>query len=59
MGARDTILRHKPKLCVSAYHRGEDYFAIPEAVLSIRDDYKLYMRHFPYVPAWDTSFYFV
>lgn len=59
LGARDTILRHKPKLCVSAYHRGEDYFAIPEAVLSIRDDYKLYMRHFPYVPAWDTSFYFV
>ena len=59
MGCRETILKYKPKLCVAAYHRSEDYFEIPELVLSIRDDYKMYMRHFPYVPAWDTNFYFV
>lgn len=58
-GAENTIKTFKPKLCISAYHRSEDYFLIPELVKSIRDDYKIYMRHFPYVPAWDTCFYFV
>ena len=58
-GCFETIKNYKPKLCVAAYHRSEDYFEIPELVLSIRDDYRVYMRHFPYVPAWDTNFYFV
>jgi len=59
IGARRTILQHKPKLCISAYHRSEDIFALPEDVFAIRDDYKIYMRHFPYVPAWDTNYYFI
>lgn len=57
-GCKETILRYKPTLCISAYHRSEDYFTLPEAVFSIRDDYKMHMRHFPYIPAWDTCFYF-
>ncbi len=58
-GAKDTVLKCKPKMLVSAYHRTDDFFTIPNAVFDIRDDYKLYIRHFKYLPAWDTNFYFV
>lgn len=59
LGGRETIKKDRPKMLISAYHKSEDYFAIPLAVNSIRKDYKIYMRHHPYVPAWDTNFYFV
>lgn len=59
LGARRTIENHKPKMLVSAYHRTEDYFELPLLINSIRDDYKIYMRHYKYIPAWDTQFYFV
>lgn len=49
----------QPSLKIAAYHRTEDYFAIPEQVLNIRDDYDLYFRHFRYIPCWDTNFYFI
>ena len=58
-GAKETIKHHKPKMLISCYHRSEDIFSIPLQVLSIRNDYKLYIRHNPYIPAWDTQFYFV
>ena len=58
-GAEKTIKNQKPKMLISAYHRTEDLFAIPEKVLAIRDDYKLYLRHFPSLPAWDINYYFV
>ena len=58
-GARETILRCKPKMLISAYHRADDYFTLVREVLSIRDDYKIYMRHYPYVPAWDVNYYFI
>jgi hypothetical protein len=58
-GAENTIKAYKPKMLISCYHKSEDLLEIPKAVLSIRNDYKVYMRHFPSVPAWDTVFYFV
>ncbi len=58
-GAEKTILKCKPKMLVSCYHRTDDLIALPKAVFKIRDDYKLYMRHFTSVPAWDTNFYFI
>ncbi len=58
-GAEETIISHKPKMLISAYHRTDDLIKIPQAVLSIKDDYKIYMRHFKYLPAWDTNFYFI
>lgn len=58
-GATETIKRCKPKMLISCYHRSEDVFELPLKVLSIRDDYKVYIRHNPYVPAWDTQFYFI
>lgn len=58
-GAKETILKNKPKLIISAYHRTEDFLQLPKEVLGIREDYKIYMRHFPSIPAWDTVYYFV
>ncbi|MBQ3547466.1 MAG: FkbM family methyltransferase [Clostridia bacterium] len=58
-GGTQTILDHKPKMLISAYHRTDDFITIPKAVLDIREDYKIYLRHFKYLPAWDTNFYFI
>lgn len=58
-GAKNTITEYKPKMLVSAYHRAEDIFSLPLEVAQIRKDYKLAIRHYEYIPAWDTNFYFV
>lgn len=58
-GAKETIFKNKPRLMISAYHRTEDFLQLPKEVLGIREDYKIYMRHFPSLPAWDTVYYFV
>lgn len=49
-GAENTIMQKKPKMKIACYHRTGDFMDIPEAVLKIRDDYKIYMRHFRYIP---------
>lgn len=58
-GTEQILRAQKPKLLVSAYHRNEDLFAIPLLVKHIRPDYKVYLRHYPYIPAWDTNYYFI
>ncbi len=58
-GAENIIRNFRPSLCISAYHRTEDLFAIPLQVKKILPEYKVYLRHTPYIPAWDTHFYFV
>lgn len=45
-GAKDTILKNHPKLALSVYHKASDFWRIPEQVLSIRSDYKIYLRHY-------------
>lgn len=59
MGAQNTIEALKPKMLISCYHRTEDIINIPNAVLELRKDYKLYMRHFSALPAWDINYYVV
>ena len=59
LGAKETIQNFKPKMLISAYHRTDDFIKIPQAVLNIRNDYKIYLRHFEGLPAWDTNFYFI
>lgn len=58
MGAKSTLLRWRPKMLVSAYHRSEDLFLLPLLVKEMAGEFDLYLRHFPYLPAWDTNFYF-
>ena len=56
-GAKETILRDKPKLYLCAYHRSEDLFAIPLKIHAICPDYRFYFCHHPYIPAWESNFY--
>lgn len=45
-GAVLHIRRDHPKLAVCCYHRFDDLLEIPREILSIRDDYSLYLRHY-------------
>ena len=56
-GMKNTLKSHKPKLNFSAYHRFEDIFGLPLLVKELNPDYKIFMRHHPYFPAWDTNIY--
>ena len=55
MGSKETVLNHHPRLLVSIYHRSEDLFALPLLLHSIDPTYRLYLRRYPYVPAWDLN----
>ncbi len=57
LGSKNTIQNHSPKLLVSLYHRSEDLFALPELVKELNPNYSLYLRRFPYIPAWDLNLY--
>lgn len=56
-GSQNTIKSHKPKLCVALYHRLEDMIDLPLECLRLNPDYKLFVRHYPYYPAWETNLF--
>lgn len=45
-GARQTIEKNHPRLAIAAYHKKDDFWKIPEKILRVRSDYKIYMRHY-------------
>ncbi len=57
LGAINTIKTHKPKLNIAIYHRNDDFFRIIHLIKEICPDYKIYVRHHEYIPAWDTNLY--
>ena len=59
VGCYETIGRHLPALLVSVYHRSEDIFALPLQINEKFPDYKLYLRKYRYIPAWDLNLYAV
>lgn len=50
MGARQTIIRNKPKLAICIYHSDEDMIGIAEYLHSLVPNYRLYVRHYFYEP---------
>lgn len=48
MGAKETIVRNKPKLAICVYHKPEDIVEIPKLILSFRDDYIFGFWHYSY-----------
>ncbi len=47
-GGGGTIRKYRPKLAICTYHKPEDMWEIPEYVLSLHEDYRLYFRHYNY-----------
>ncbi len=56
-GGEEILKEIKPKLNVAAYHKSEDIFKLPILINSINPEYKIHLRHHPYIPAWDTLMY--
>jgi FkbM family methyltransferase len=57
-GCRRHILEDHPKLAISVYHNASDFWRIPELILSMREDYEIYIRH--YTEGWsETIMFFV
>lgn len=45
-GAEKTVQRNRPKLAICVYHKPEDILDLPEYILSLHPDYRLYLRHY-------------
>ena len=57
LGGTVTLRRFAPKLNIAAYHRSKDLFALPLLVKKLNPAYEIYLRHHPYIPAWETNLY--
>ena len=58
-GGKKTICNLLPKLHIAAYHTSFDIFSIPLMIKKINAEYKIYLRHHTYLPAWDTNYIFI
>lgn len=58
-GAKEIILKYKPKLAISVYHKNEDLIDIPNYILSLGLDYRYYLRHHYQYGLDETVFYAV
>ncbi len=58
-GMKALLFAQKPKLSVACYHRTEDLLTLIPLIHSLNPDYRIYLRHHPYIPFWDTNLYCV
>ncbi len=56
-GSAETIRKYRPDLLISLYHRTEDLHSLILQIHNICPSYKLYIRRYPYIPAWDLNLY--
>lgn len=57
-GAKNTIVKNNPQMLISAYHKIEDMWEIPEFVLQLNKNYEVYLGHQPYAP-YEPEFIFI
>lgn len=57
MGMKNLLQTQKPKLSIACYHRTEDLCTLIPLINSINPEYKIHLRHHPYIPFWDTNLY--
>ncbi len=54
-GSRELLRRWHPDVLLSLYHRTEDLHALILQLHEICPEYRLYLRRYPYIPAWDLN----
>lgn len=47
-GAKNIIVRHRPRLAISIYHKPEDVLELPIYILKLVPEYKFYIRHYDF-----------
>jgi len=57
-GMENTLRTYTPQIAISIYHRPADFFEIPEFILGISNNYKLYLRHYT-ESIYETVMFFV
>jgi len=57
-GAKNTIVKYTPILAICIYHKAEDWYKIPQKVLEINNNYKIYIRHYM-EGIFETVMYFI
>lgn len=55
-GSESIISKHKPKLAIAVYHSAKDFRCIPQYLLRLNPDYKIYLRH--YTQGWSETVMF-
>jgi FkbM family methyltransferase len=55
-GAQELIARFGPRLAISAYHKPEHLWEIPEKICKLRGDYRLYFGHHSPIQ-WESVYY--
>ena len=58
-GAEKTVRELSPVIVCACYHRSEDYFTLPLRLLELNPSYRIYMRHYKGIPAWETDLIFI
>lgn len=57
-GAKETIIKYRPRLAICIYHKPADIYEIGKYILEIQPNYKLYIRHYT-TCMWETVLYAV
>ena len=55
VGAKQTLLRDRPAILLSLYHKAEDLFALPLQLKSLCPDYDFYLRREYCLPLWECN----
>lgn len=58
LGAKKSILAYHPILTICIYHKASHWYEVPNIVFSIRQDYKIYLRHYM-EGIYETVLYFI
>ena len=56
-GSARIIREQMPDLLISLYHRTEDLHEVILQLHELCPEYRLYVRRYPYIPAWDLNLY--
>ncbi|WP_404318643.1 FkbM family methyltransferase [Malaciobacter canalis] len=58
IGAKNTIKENQAILAICIYHKAQDWYKIPQIVLDINPNYKIYLRHYM-EGIFETVMYFI